>query len=665
MELNITCLLHEAGDCSIELPEGDSDYEQHLHTSDVIQFTPSVQFQITDEQPESMDASYALLQLQSDQSVAETVSHPSAVMAGQGIEGLPLDVLSVGGFPLGIGVIAGTFGMFLTYLGARLRSFDTQLSRLSANAHRKAWAEVAERTQSGKKCLGEACSGEDPLTGLLSRFQLVAMGDRLLSGARAMGSQETAGSGASFSDIPADAGLALLCININQFSAINTELGYEAGDELLRKLGSRLRSVIRARCSSSAVLARMGSDEFSLLMVDASHAVVARVSQVVLQALREPVMLQGQSVEVSVRAGAAIAKVHELASFSELISQANLAMANLAMAKNAANTAVTTAGAVALRKRRKTQLVFFDPTMKQQERSRVAFERSLSKAIARQQFRVHYQPIVDLSSAGDAGSQTSARMREQGAAAVISPLPFKTVGFEALIRWQHPEQGLLQPIQFLPLAEKLGLMIQIDRWVLETVCQQLAAWRQPDLVVNVNLSADHLMQPDLVNYIQRLLRYYAISPHQLNLEITEGQLIDDFDRAIAILHQIRALGISVSLDDFGTGYCSLNYLDRLPADVLKIDQSFIRRMSVIEPDKTMTKAEISSAQSLTQLPNSQSPQIIVQAILELAAELNIRVVAEGIEQLEQLELLKEMRCGYGQGYLFSRPTNAQVAGTLL
>lgn len=250
------------------------------------------------------------------------------------------------------------------------------------------------------------------------------------------------------------------------------------------------------------------------------------------------------------------------------------------------------------------------------------FQKALMHAIDRRELRVRYQPIVDLCSS-------------------------QPVGFEALVRWQHPDRGLLLPGDFLPLAEEIGLAIAIDRWVMQAACQQLAAWQRQTKAfkpaLSINLTSTHLADPDLVNYIQLLLAHYQLAPSQLNLEVTESVMIMDPNRAIDTLRKIKALGISVSLDDFGTGYSSLCYLHQLPADVLKIDRSFVS--------------------GLGKVPSQCD--VIIKAILDLAAELNIRVIAEGIERDEQRQQLQLMNCSYGQGNLFSKPIEAACAQGLL
>lgn len=282
-------------------------------------------------------------------------------------------------------------------------------------------------------------------------------------------------------------------------------------------------------------------------------------------------------------------------------------------------------------------------------------QRALRLALHRKEFRMYYQPIVEL--------QTS-----------------EIVGFEALVRWQHPEQGLLRPADFLPLAEKMGLIAAIDRWVLKTVCQQLNSW-QTNLdrqhfnirpCLSINLSADYLSQPSLdvrglnklglVDYVRSLLTHYSIAPQQINLEITESVMITDPQQAMETLRLLREMGLKVSLDDFGTGYSSLSYLHQFPVDVLKIDRSFVHYLGNQGNGNPDHHSDRPNDCGKT-LPDRH--QVIVQAILDLAKGLNLCVVAEGIEQSCQHWQLKQMNCPYGQGDLFGHAVDAESAQALL
>ena len=618
MKSNAECLPCKDSDCSV-ISENLSDPDPFLISEN--ERISNIEL--------LQNASHEISHAEVFQQVTEASNHQSNIMHSPQSQAWQLDSTALRESVLGLSVIVGASGMFLTYLGIRLRSLDIRLpfgnpSRASDSDVSFPWASFSGTRAAGSD-LGERAD-RDSLTGVLSRLQLVDLGDHLFEELR----RDDAARGAAAPDPVAGSGasLGLLCFNVNQFRSVNAELGYEAGDGLLREIGNRFRQVVRLYHLPSAALARMSGDEFALLLPNPNQSTLRRLGKDILSALSKPFVWQGHQNTVSYRMAAAIADVKSLNRFSDLIAQVTTAMSDAKGAQSAASDKIVL-----------DDIVFFDPESAHRERSQTKLKRSLSQAISLQQFRMHYQPIVDLAH----------------------PTRFRTVGFEALIRWQHPDMGLLQPAQFLPLATEMGLMIQLDRWVMERVCRQIVTWQRSGaamdgLIVNINLSAGHLADPGLVPYIQRLLTYYPISPQQLNLEVTEGELIIDLDRAANVLRQIRTLGISISLDDFGTGYSALSYLDRLPADVLKIDRSFIHRMSV---------ANASTATNGLVAQSSQSPQLIVKAILNLAEALNMRVVAEGIENSSQLEQLQAMGCGYGQGYLFSRPTDAQNAQDFL
>ncbi len=455
----------------------------------------------------------------------------------------------------------------------------------------------------------------DPLTGLVNRTALFAAGDRLL--------QTQTGRE-----------LSLIALNINRFKAVNDAFGHGVADELLRQVGQRLQTHLGLQ----DVLARTGGDEFSLLLNPGGETRTYEIVEKILASMHQPFRIQSQLVRIQGRAGIAFAKemqsdqAHQnnriqrkvaernVASFSDLLMRANIAMFHV-------SDGISDIG---------HQYRVFCPEMK----AAIAFKMNLQQSIAaaieqQQQLRVRYQAIVNIKTG-------------------------KTVGFEALVRWQHPELGLMRPDDFLPIAEELGLTYKIDRWVLEAVCQQLVSWRSEGLFpsVSVNLSGSHLSKADLVDYIHNLLSSYAIEPGQLNVEVTEGIMIANPEQAIETLQQLKHLGVGISLDDFGTGYSSLNYLQRLPVDVLKVDRSFIRRLGEPTQDCPIEFAKILKT-------SARQDELIVKAILSLASALEIRVVVEGVECIDQWQSLQKMDCAYVQGNYFSRALEADCAYALL
>jgi predicted signal transduction protein with EAL and GGDEF domain len=406
---------------------------------------------------------------------------------------------------------------------------------------------------------------------------------------------------------------AVLFIDLDRFKTINDSLGHPAGDALLLEIARRLAGALRrddtvsrpgaAAPGTDTTLARLGGDEFTLLaegIRDPSDAV--RIAERIQAALAVPTTLEGQEVFTSASIGIAISTpLHRSA--DDVVRDADLAMYR-AKASGGDRCAV------------------FDATMHHHAVKRLQLETDLRRAIDRGELRLHYQPIVRLSD-------------------------HRVVGFEALLRWQHPDQGLLSPAAFLDVAQDAGLLTRIDRWVLAEACAQARAWRSardgdPPISVSVNISAQGFGQADIVRQVEQVLRESRLDPGRLRLEITENAAMADAERARAILGDLKALGVRLSLDDFGTGYSSLSYLQRFPVDTLKIDRSFVIGMD----------------------QNDECRQI-VGTILHLARTLRLDVVAEGTETTAQVGYLERLDCGFGQGFFFSRPIPPeQIAAAL-
>ncbi|MGY1594578.1 putative bifunctional diguanylate cyclase/phosphodiesterase [Geodermatophilus sp. SYSU D00708] len=383
--------------------------------------------------------------------------------------------------------------------------------------------------------------------------------------------------------------VGVLLLDVDDFRDVNDARGHAAGDRLLVALGRRLAGCVRA----GDRVGRLGGDEFAVV-VDGGPEVVHAVGERVLRALADPVAVDGRPLAVHVSIGAAGTATAGERSAVTLLRNADLAMY---MAK-------------ALGKNR---LVHYADGMAQAARDKAELLEDLAGATTAGQLEVHYQPTIDLAS--DA-----------------------VTGFEALLRWRHPSRGLVPPGEFVPLAEEGGQIVEIGRWVLAVATRQAAAWSAlagRPLGVAVNLSPRQLADDDVVAAVREALDGSGLPARQLTLEVTEGVLVRDVDEVVRQLRALRALGVRIAIDDFGTGYSSLSYLRRLPADIVKIDRSFVQ-----------------------ELGTGGTTTTLVASIIELARSLHLDVVAEGVETAQQHAVLRSLDCSHAQGYLFGRPAPA-------
>jgi diguanylate cyclase (GGDEF)-like protein/PAS domain S-box-containing protein len=393
--------------------------------------------------------------------------------------------------------------------------------------------------------------------------------------------------------------VAVLFLDLDDFKVVNDSLGHSAGDQLLVVLAARLQSAVRA----GDTVARLGGDEFAVLLQDdVTPATAEATAERLVEALQQPVVIG--STELRTRASIGIAPAQAGDSGEDVLRNADLAMY---MAKGAG----------------KGRCAVYRPEMHTATLGRLELLADLRTAIDSDQLRLHYQPTVQLSS----GAVT---------------------GVEALVRWQHPERGLISPGDFIPLAEESGLVVPLGRWVLRQACRVAAAWPQhpqrAPVTVAVNISTRHLSDRSIVQDVQDALAASGLAPGRLVVEITETGLVDDDDVVLEVLHALKRVGVRLAVDDFGTGYSSLSYLRRFPIDVLKVDKSFVDGLG---------------------LTGTGEASGLVQAILGMARTLQLSTVAEGIEQADQLAELADLGCDSGQGYLLSRPVPADQLGALL
>jgi diguanylate cyclase (GGDEF)-like protein len=395
--------------------------------------------------------------------------------------------------------------------------------------------------------------------------------------------------------------LAVLFLDLDDFKTINDSLGHAAGDELLRVVGERLHGAVRA----SDTAARFGGDEFAVLLESTGGTVeAAEVAERILTALAAPIPLDGRDVFVHASLGITMCDDSSWgpSGADNLLRNADVAMY---MAKEGG----------------KNRYQLFEPAMHAAAIARLELKADLQRAVAEDQLVVHYQPIVDLNT----GQMT---------------------GVEALMRWEHPERGLIMPGDFIPVAEDTGVIVELGRKVLEEACLQAARLqaqcpREVPLTMSVNLSARQLQAHGIVDQVREALDASGIPPSSLVLELTESVMMDDTDLAIMRLHELRALGVRLAIDDFGTGYSSLNYIRQFPLDILKVDRSFVLDIN--------DGGEVAA---------------LTEAIIGLARILNLRAVAEGIEDGDQMQRLVELRCDLGQGYHLHRPMPADAIEAL-
>ncbi|HVG23484.1 MAG TPA: EAL domain-containing protein [Thermoanaerobaculia bacterium] len=453
-------------------------------------------------------------------------------------------------------------------------------TRKIVDTNRRLTAEIEQRERAEEQVEHEAT--HDRLTALPNRVYLRDRITRALSRART-----------------GDAvGFGVLVIDIDRFTDVNDGLGHGVGDELLTLAARRLQSCIR----SGDVLARVGGDEFAILSLAIDPTEITSIARRAHEALEVPFDVSGHRVETSGSIGIALSASGYMAA-DELLRDAYLAVHRARQQGGASH-------------------VLFDPKMHEQAAAAQQIETELRAALAGNELRTYFQPIVSLTTG-------------------------RITGFEALVRWISPKRGFVSPAAFIPVAISSGLIVPLDQWMMREAARQVHDWNtrwqlDPPFTVSVNVSGRRLGQRELIDDVTRTLRETGIDTRALRLEITEGEMMQHPEEVLSILAELKQMNITLLVDDFGTGYSSLSYLHSFPIDIVKIDQSFVRRM----------------------FENAKDEEI-VRAVINLSATLGLRVVAEGIETAEHLARLRELGCDYGQGYFFSKPVDAAAIETLL
>jgi diguanylate cyclase (GGDEF)-like protein len=392
--------------------------------------------------------------------------------------------------------------------------------------------------------------------------------------------------------------LAVLFLDLDRFKVVNDSLGHSVGDQLLVGVSQRLAACLRPEDT----IARLGGDEFAILLEDVKDdRGPTSVADRLTAELQQPFKVEGREVIITVSIGIAMSTAKRMTP-EDILRDADLAMYH-AKGKG------------------KARYEIFDKSMNAPAQERMDLELDLRNAVTRGEFTLHYQPVVDLPTG---------RITE----------------VEALVRWKHPQRGLLFPADFVGLSEETGLIVPLGRWVLHEACRQTRQWQLASsgtpLAISVNISARQLQQPGLVEEIAAVLRDTRLDPSTLRLEITETVVMHDAPTTLAKLEALKALGVQLAIDDFGTGYSSLGYLKRFPVDTLKIDRSFVKGIGGNVEDSA-----------------------IVRAVITVAKSLNLSVTAEGIETAEQLEHLRTLGCDHGQGYFFAKPLTSDRVPALL
>ena len=552
---------------------------------------------------ESEERFRSLTQLSSDMYWVQDDQYRFTSMTGTGSERVNVRTAAVIGKKRWeqnyINMSADDWAKHIATLDARQRFYELELCRLDESGN-KIWISVSGEPvfdSSGAfkgyrgvgKDITERKQAEERIQHLASHDALTSLPNRAMFGEMLNLAIENARR--------YHRSFAVLFIDLDRFKVINDTLGHDAGDKLLQEMGTRLKQAVRA----SDVVARLGGDEFVVLVQEVSEAKqVAVVARKILSALIKPMFMQGQECRVTGSVGICMYPA-DAQDEQSLMKNADIAMYRA-------------------KEDGKNNFKFYSEEINVHSFERMAMETSLRRGLDRNEFFLHYQAKLDLH----AGTIT---------------------GVEALVRWQHPELGIVPPGQFIPLAEETGLIVPIGKWVLNTACAQNIAWQRqglPPLRMSVNISARQFADESLLDDIAAALRETGMKSDLLELELTENMVMQNAERAGKLLAAIKQMGVRLAIDDFGVGYSSLTHLKRFPIDTLKVDRSFIR-----------------------DIPQDPEDKAITEAIIAMGKSLNLTVVAEGVETLEQQTFLHDHHCDEMQGFYFSRPIDSEQFAELL
>jgi diguanylate cyclase (GGDEF)-like protein len=530
---------------------------------------------------------------------------PSSItyIAGAGLAGVVYKLISYGDPVATVVTLIAVSLAYFTYrksIAEINHSFETaeKAERAKSESERQRAEQAEKHVKQLNVYLQEQERISDALRKSKEAFQYAAMHDSLTDVANRAFLLEQLKSSIEKSKSEEATKFSVLFIDIKRFKNINDSLGHSIGDKMLIMVAKRLQGAVREQ----DVVARLGGDEFAVVLNDiVSPAENIRFAKSIHQKISQPFILQGNKVFISLHLGIAPGS-DEYDTPEEILRDADIAMHHA--------------------KKEEVPIAVFDKELRARVVNAVQIESDLRFAVQRKELVLYYQPIINLQSG-------------------------KISGFEALVRWKHPERGLVPPNDFIPIAEESGLIIPMTGWILNEACQQMRQWQKhsrlsSDAMVSVNLSGRHLSEMSLVSDVRKALEKNDLAPNALKLEVTESIAMQNIDMTVESLTKLKELGVRLSMDDFGTGYSSLSQLHRLPFDTLKIDRSFVSNVK----------------------ENGEEGEIL-WTIISLAKTLKLKIIAEGIETVDQLKLLRLLKCDYGQGYLLARPLPKEDIAILL